>query len=182
MCARVLYLELRPGFILTAHTNNPGQMWIRRPADVVVVIVVLGDGSPGGELRWTRRPLAVDGVFIPRDCDLLYGPGHGGGRGDVLVQMVLCCRVLLLVFPWGCLRDGEAGAMCADLGSAEVERVQVALQAAVVQTLVLKVTLCELLALRHWDRQSRPDGEGLNFPRNAFRHCPVKKNKSMLKS
>lgn len=179
MWACVLYLELRTGFIFTAHAHNPGQMWIQCPADVVVVIVVFRDGAPDGELRGTCQFLAIGRVFIPRDCDLLYRPGHGRGRGNVLVQVVLSCWVILFIFPQRCSLDNgrrETGAMCADLGLAEVERVQVALQAAVVQTLLLKITLRELLALRHcWDWQPCPNCERLNFPRNAFRHRPVKK-------
>ena len=76
--------------------------------------------------------LSSDLSFTPRDCDLLDGPGDSGGRGDVSgFRWSSACHVLLVVLHGGYLlddgRDQEQGAVCADLGSTEVERVQVVL-------------------------------------------------------
>lgn len=134
-----LYLEVRIGFVLTAHTNNLGQMWIWcAGGDVVVVVVVFRCGARDWQLRWSHWHLWS--VLTPRDCDLLDGSGHGRGRGNVLVQLVLGCHVLVFVCDGGYLLDDgrdETGAMCTDLRSTEVERVQVVLKSAVVQTLAL---------------------------------------------
>lgn len=172
---------MRTGLILAAHTYDPGQMWIWCAGDVIVVIVVFRCGPYDWKLSWSRWHVALWSVFTPRDCDLLNGSGHCRWRGNVLVHMVLSCHVLLVAFHGGyLLHDGwdKTGAMCTDLGLTEVERVQIALQSAVIQTLALQITLCKFLAFwHHWDWQPRPNSEGLNLPHNAFGHCPVKKNK-----
>jgi len=169
----LLYLEVRTGLILTTHSHNPGQTWLRRAGDIVVVIIVFRREPRDGK-RWH---VALRAVFAPGDRDLLDGPGDCVGRGgDVLVQVVLGCHVLLLALRGRDLhrRDGRhetAGAACANLGPAEEERVQVVLQAAVIQALALQVTLRKLLAFRHsrgW--QPRPNSEGLDLPHNAIRH------------
>lgn len=171
------YLELRTWLVLTAHTHDPGQMWIRCAVYIVVVVVVVLTLGPRRREQLRRhRHLALRPVLTSGDGDLLDGPGHGGGGDQVLIQLVqLGLRVLpsvlgrLLHLPGDGRR--QAGSVSAHLGVAEVERVQVALQGAVVQVLTLQVALAKLLALWHGrGRQPRADGEGLNLPRDALGH------------
>lgn len=171
MLHAVLYLKLRSGLILTAHTHYPWQMYFWCAADVVVVIVVFRCAPCNCRLCCH---LVLWPVFVPRDCDLLYWSGDSRGRGNVLVQLVLCCHPVLVVFHGGYLLDNrrdETGAMCTHLWSTEVERVQIVLQHTVIQSLAGQITLCKILTFCHsrsW--QPCPNGKGLHLPHNALRH------------